>query len=112
MPGATEEDLVVQLKKEYSRIHNALVGLEDRPLAAVFSTDREVSYVLRGQADAVLFGHVADALCNPLLAPVVASFSSLMTFYMHVCDEYFRVPYVSVSATDDQTWKVCIVMSL
>ena len=50
-----------------------------------------------GMADALLFGHLVDALCMEQLAPVVTQYSSLMDFFESVCTAYF-------ARTTDNMW--------
>ena len=49
---------------------------------------------VRNSADAVLFGHIADALTNETMSPIIQRHAAIMAFFRDVCHEYFGAPYL------------------
>ncbi len=97
------------LESQYAQLNAALTGREEHALANAISILTGSTYQSntgRGQADAVLFGHLAEALSNETLSAVVAKHSALMAFFSHVCNVHFATPYNTTSDSDDQSWTV------
>lgn len=61
-----------------------------------------------GLAEAVLFGHIVDALCDEDLAPIITQYAGLMGFFEYICTTYFAIPYVRCGDSVDDVlhWKV------
>ena len=71
------------------------------------NTSVEATTINRRASDSVLFGHMAEVLCNKRLAPVLYEYGSLLKFFNYIVNAYFATPYIA--ATDDsrdQSWKV------
>lgn len=109
MPNASLDDLLTYLDGQYAQLNAALTGREGEPLANAVSALSHVSHkslARRGLSDAVLFGHIAEALSNDTLSPLVSKHSALMAFFHHVCNAYFSTPYHTTKESDDQSWTV------
>ena len=64
-----------------------------------------------GMADAVLFGHIAEALCHDKLSVIIQEYDLIMTYFGDICQRFFAVSYST--ADDDsegvpKTWKVLV----
>ena len=46
----------------------------------------------KGAAEALLFGHLAEALSNPLTLVLIQKYDSLMLFVRNILEEYFLIP--------------------
>lgn len=46
----------------------------------------------RGIAEAVLFGHLIEALSNPTVSPLIKKYDHLSIFTRNILEEYFLIP--------------------
>jgi hypothetical protein len=46
----------------------------------------------RGVAEAVLFGHLVEALSNPTVSPIIKKYDHLTIFTRNILEEYFLIP--------------------
>ena len=46
----------------------------------------------KGAAEALLFGHLTEALSNPLTLVLIQKYDSLMLFVRNILEEYFLIP--------------------
>ena len=46
----------------------------------------------RGVAEAVLFGHLVEALSNPTVSPIIKKYDHLTVFTRNILEEYFLIP--------------------
>jgi hypothetical protein len=113
LPNASSDDLVAYLDRQYSQLNAALTGREELALVNAISTlsgGSLQSSAGRGQADAVLFGHIAEALSNETLSSVVTKHNALLAFFSHVCNVYFATPYNTTTDSDDKSWTVWCIL--
>jgi hypothetical protein len=46
----------------------------------------------RGMAEAILFGHLVEALSNPTVSPIIKKYDHLTIFTRNILEEYFLIP--------------------
>ena len=46
----------------------------------------------RGAAEAVLFGHLAEAISNPAVSDMIKKHTNLVAFTRNILEEYFLIP--------------------
>jgi hypothetical protein len=46
----------------------------------------------RGVAEAILFGHLVEALSNPTVSPIIKKYDHLTIFTRNILEEYFLIP--------------------
>lgn len=104
----TDEEFIAELVKQYKVLDAAIRDHESEPLANFLGqAGSSAKYPRRGRADAVLFGHIAEALCHEKLSVVIQEYHSLMAFFRNVCNVFFSTPYNTLSADkDDLCWTV------
>lgn len=67
-----------------------------------------------GIAEAVLFGHIASALCtHEKLSAILVRYEGLLIFFQYICTTYFTDPYIDATndGSDALHWKVTTVAS-
>lgn len=66
--------------------------------ANVILGDKKTISRSRGAAEAVLFGHLADAISNPVVSEIIKKHENLVAFTRNVLEEYFLIPMRSPKA--------------
>lgn len=118
LPGASEDELLNHLKLQYKQLDAALLGRENEAVSSLISITKNSfmeaqrvssteAVTKRGQADAVLFGHIAEVLCNENLSPILLKYPALMRFFENVCSTFFAVPF-NAKDSDGNNWNVSL----
>lgn len=140
LPGATEQELIESIHKVYGALNEVLLGKITRGDVLTFSQLSELdqhelpdyNYATppaspartarspdrkrptgAGISEAVLFSHIAEVLCtHKKLAAVLMQHEGLLTFFQHIANAYFTVPYAEACAngTDSLNWKVYLLL--
>jgi hypothetical protein len=116
-PSFSELELLDRIDKQYKIIDGMLRGFEDQSFTRAFqirntnnhpnNNDEKIvrktsisdvfdvasSEDDRGIADALLFGHICEALSHPQLISRVSQHASLMSYFKVICCNYFCFKY-------------------
>lgn len=92
--GLSQEELLKRLDEEYTYLNKLL----EQNHGTLF-----VKAVQRSIADATLFGHLADAQCFDLVAPLIQKQSALKGFFGTILTDYFTDP---ICRKYTNNWKV------
>ena len=103
-PECDTDALLVRLDAIYAEL-DALLLQNDGLLTSICITApslvTSVNIIIEGQkkmvlskgaAEALLFGHLAEALSNPFALVMIQKYDSLMLFVRNVLEEYFLIP--------------------
>lgn len=57
-------------------------------------------------SDALLFGHIADALCFESTSEIIKKYNHLITFFTKIAKDYFFKPISINNSNNNDIWMV------